>query len=174
MAEITIAPLKVAAEDLALPKAPVPLDGVTLSLAPSGSRYSLRARDGDVLAGALGRALPQKIGESLYGIARLGPDEWYASLPAGDTMPSGDGLPISVVDVSSRALGIIVDGPRAQAVVNSGCPLDLAHIAVGQVRRTLFETVEVLLWRESETRLRLDVWRSFAPWLFHALVASAE
>ena len=174
MADIAIAPLRVAAADLALPTGPVLFDGLRLSLRPAGSRYSLRAREADVLAGVLGRALPQKIGDSLYGLARLGPDEWYASLPAGEILPTGAGLPVSVVDVSSRAVGILVEGQRAQEVVSCGCPLDLARVGVGQVRRTLFETVEVLMWRESETRIRLDVWRSFAPWLFNALVACAE
>jgi sarcosine oxidase subunit gamma len=53
----------------------------------------------------------------------------------------------------------------------SGCPLDLERFAVGRATRTVFETVEVIVWREAADRFRVFVWRSFAPWLWHALKA---
>ena len=143
-----------------------------LSLAGGHARYSMRARDPAVLTQVLGRSLPARIGETEDGIICLGPDEWYAILPGNCDLPRGDGLPVSVVDVSSRALGFVLEGPGALAVLSSGCPLDLARMAPGRATRTVFETVEIVIWRESETRWHVEVWRSFAPWLWHAFLAA--
>jgi sarcosine oxidase subunit gamma len=80
---------------------------------------------------------------------------------------------LSIVDVSSRSLGIIVAGPNAEALISAGCPLDLARMAPGRATRTLFETVEIILIRDSAARFHIEVWRSFAPWLFAALSAAS-
>ena len=169
---IEITPLAVSAADLVVGTAPVSGHDVRLSLAPAAARYSLRARDPATLAGVIGRALPARIGDMQGGIACLGPDEYYALLPAGERVPDGAGLPVSVVDVSDRALGFVVEGTGAAAAIAIGCPLDLDRFAVGRATRTLFETVEIILLREDTTRFRIEVWRSFAPWLWHALVAT--
>lgn len=173
-ATIEIAPLAVTAADLTLPDGPLALGAVTLAPVEAQARYSLRARDAGLLAETLGRALPARIGEVLDDVIRLGPDEWLALLPAGTALPTGAGLPLSVVDVSARAVGFSVEGPGAAALVATGCPLDIERMAVGRATRTLFETVEIVLWRQSETRFRIDCWRSFAPWLWAALVAGAK
>jgi len=170
---LEIAPMKQSAADLALPDAPLSADGVRLALAAEHTRFSLRARDPAVLEGLLGRKLPAKIGESLDGVACLGPDEWVALLPAGTLLPLGEGLPVSVTEVSSRALGFVVEGPRAVELITSGCPLDVAKFPIGRATRTVFETVEIVVWRTGEARFHLEVWRSFAPWLWHALAAAA-
>lgn len=170
---LEIAPMKQSAADLALPDEALSARGVQLSLAGDRARYSLRARDPAVLEGLLGRKLPAKIGETLDGIACLGPDEWYALLTAGTMLPLGEGLPVSVTEVSSRALGFVVEGPRAVELITSGCPLDVAKFPIGRATRTVFETVEIVVWRTGEARFHLEVWRSFAPWLWHALVAAA-
>ena len=170
---LEIAPMATSAADLALPGAPFAAGGVELSLASEQARFSLRARNRAVLEGVLGRALPARIGETLDGIACLGPDEWYALLPAGTVLPLGEGLPVSVTDVSARALGFRIEGARAVELLASGCPLDVAKFANGRATRTVFETVEIVVWRISDTRFHIEVWRSFAPWLWHALVAAA-
>jgi len=146
--------------------------GVRLSLATDLVRYSMRARDPAVLEGVLGHPLPTKIGDTADGVICLGPDEWYVILPDNFDLARGEGLPVSVVDVSSRALGLVLEGPSALAVLSSGCPLDLARLGVGRATRTVFETVEIVVWRESETRWHVEVWRSFAPWLWHAFLAA--
>jgi sarcosine oxidase subunit gamma len=169
---LEIAPLAVSAADLKLGSAPVERPGVKLSLASELVRYSLRARDPAVLAELLGHALPTRIGDTADGIVCLGPDEWYVVLPDNFDLPRGEGLACSVVDVSSRALGFLLEGPSADAVLASGCPLDLARIAPGRATRTVFETVEIVIWRTSETRWHIEVWRSFAPWLWHAFLAA--
>ena len=169
---VEIAPMAVSAADLKLGTEPVEAPGVRLSLAADLVRYSLRARDPSVLEGVLGHKLPTKIGDTSGGIACLGPDEWYALLPEGTKLPLGESVPVSVVDVSSRALGFVLEGPSALAVLSSGCPLDLTLMSVGRATRTVFETVEIVVWRESETRWHVEVWRSFATWLWHAFLAA--
>jgi sarcosine oxidase subunit gamma len=144
-----------------------------LELAPPALRLSLRARDPDLLSRESGLALPTRIGHFKDGVARLGPDEWLAILPENAEVGSGAGHPVSIVDVSSRSLGIIVAGPNAAEVIGAGCPLDLARMTPGRATRTLFETVEIILIRESEARFHIEVWRSFAPWLFAALSAAS-
>ncbi len=148
--------------------------GVTLSAAAPMRRYALRARDPALLATVIGHALPTKIGATLAGIACLGPDEYYARLPTDLVLADGAGQSVSVVDVSARAVGIVLEGPRAVDVLAAGCPLDLANWPVGRTSRTIFETVEIIVAREADTRWHVDVWRSFSPWLWAALSAAAS
>jgi sarcosine oxidase subunit gamma len=148
--------------------------GVTISAAVPMRRYSLRARDPEVLATVIGRALPANIGEAEGEIACLGPDEFYARLPVDAILADGAGQPVSVVDISARAVGIVLEGERAIDVLATGCPLDLGNWPVGRTSRTIFETVEIIIAREAETRWHVDVWRSFAPWLWAALWAAGS
>ena len=133
----------------------------------------MRARDPAVLAAVIGRALPAKIGESEGGIACLGPDEFYARLPVDTILPDSAGQPVSVVDISARAVGIVIERECAVDVLAAGCPLDLANWPVGRTSRTIFETVEIIVAREAEMRWHVEVWRSLAPWLWAAFLAAA-
>lgn len=151
----------------------VALPGVSISAAEPMRRYSLRARDPAMLAAVIGHALPPRIGQTKGGIACLGPDEFYARLPIYACLPDGAGQPVSIVDISARALGITLEGERAIDVLAAGCPLDLARFAIGRTTRTIFETVEIVVTREAEVRWHVEVWRSFAPWLWQALSAAA-
>ena len=169
---VEIAPLKVAAIDLAVGTEHAGhIDGlpVTLALATPRVRLSLRARDSDALSSAIGRALPDRIGTHADGVTRLGPDEWYALLPEGTPVPDATGQLVSVVDVSARAVGFTVMGPGALAALMRGCPLDLAAFTPGRATRTLFETVEVQIWMLAPGEYHVEVWRSFAPWLWHSI-----
>lgn len=168
---IAIPPLAVAGTDLVLETHAVLPRGVTLALEEMGSRWSLRARKAEALAAVIGRAVPTRIGETLDGLVCLGPDEWLADLPAGASLPDGAGQPVSVVDIAARGVVIRVAGANAARVLAAGCPLDLERFAVGRATRTVFETVEVIVWREGADLFRVFVWRSFAPWLWHALKA---
>jgi len=169
---VEIAEIAVSAAELKLGTEPVQGEGVRLSHADGKVRYSMRARDPKVLEGVLDRDVPKTIGDTDAGIACLGPDEWYVVLPDNFDLARGEGLPVSVVDVSSRALGLVLEGPGALAVLSSGCPLDLAKMGVGRATRTVFETVEIVVWREGEERWHIEVWRSFATWLWHAFLAA--
>ena len=156
-----------------LPGDTITEERVSISASADMARYSLRGRDAAVLAAAIGRELPTGIGGCVNGIMQLGPDEFYALLPAGEALPLGEGQPVSVVDVSSRAVGIVVEGPGAAELIMSGCPLDLSKMAPGRATRTIYETTEIIVLRESETRFRIDVWRSFATWLWASLAGAA-
>ena len=137
------------------------------------ARYSLRARDAALLGKTLGRKLPGKIGVWQDEVLCLGPDEWLLRAPAGTVVPLGEGQPLAVVDVSERALTLVVEGPRAHDVLSAGCPRDLGKLTVGEGRRTVFEGVEIVLLRTGEHRYEVDVWRSFAEWLHLALTTAA-
>lgn len=148
--------------------------GVSISLAAPMQRHSLRARNAEHLESLLEVKLPRKIGASEGGIACLGPDEWFLRAEAGATIPTADGLPVAITDVSERSICLVVEGPRAAELLMSGCPLDLDNFAVGRATRTIYETVEIILIRENEDRFHVEVWRSFAGWLWAALTAAAS
>ena len=102
----------------------------------------------------------------------LGPDEWLLLAPekerAGIEQAFGTiAEPHALVDVSHRNLGLTVEGPAAAVVLNSGCPLDLdlSAFPIGMCTRTIFDKAEIVLWRTGEQVFRLEVWRSFAPYV---------
>lgn len=157
-----------------VPMEPFVTSGVTISLAPPMARYSLRARQGQALETLLGVKVPKKIGSTAGGIACLGPDEWLLRAPAGTPIPIGAGLAVSVTDVSERSVCLIVEGLRAAETLMSGCPQDMDVFAIGTARRTIYETVEIILIREAEDLFHVEVWRSFADWLWTALTNAAS
>jgi sarcosine oxidase subunit gamma len=157
-----------------VPTEPFAANGVTISLAPPMARYSLRARQGQALETLLGVKVPKKIGATEGGIACLGPDEWLMRAEVGITIPKGAGLSVSVTEVSERSICLIIEGPKAAQLIMSGCPQDLDAFPVGRASRTIFETVEIVLIREAEDRFNVEVWRSFASWLWAALAAAAS
>ena len=157
-----------------VPAAPAEFAGVTITLGAPLARWSLRGRDPTALAKAVGHKVPARIGGTAGGVLCLGPDEWLLRLPEGSSIPATDGLPLSVVDISERAVSLVLEGPRAIEVLSSGAPRDLSKFAIGYGSRTIFETLEIVLIREGEERWSVEVWRSFAPWLHLALVTAAS
>jgi sarcosine oxidase, subunit gamma len=157
-----------------VPATPFVADGVTISLAPPMARFSLRARQGQALETLLDVKVPKKIGGTEGSIACLGPDEWLMRAPVRTTVPIGTGLAVAVTDVSERSVCLIVDGPQAARLIMSGCPQDLDIFPVGKASRTIYETVEIILIREAEDRYHVEVWRSFAAWLWTALTEAAS
>ncbi|TDL86887.1 sarcosine oxidase subunit gamma [Meridianimarinicoccus aquatilis] len=143
------------------------------------ARFSLRAGQGDVTAisEALDLALPTKIGQRTKAGATeamcLGPDEWVIIAPDSEAVRLEsactaiyDQAPHSLTAISDREITVRIDGPRAADLLTLGCPRDLDAILPNEGRRTVFDGVTVVLWRDAEQEFRLDVWRSFAP---HAL-----
>ncbi|WP_334063011.1 sarcosine oxidase subunit gamma [Limimaricola cinnabarinus] len=140
------------------------------------ARFSLRLREKHraALAQALGLDLPQRVGDVARAGARaalcLGPDEWLIHAPEAEAeaiAAAGAGAyadaPHSLVEISDREITYAVTGPAAQALLTIACPRDLDRLAKGRAIRTVFDTAQVVLWRDGEDAFRLDVWRSFAP-----------
>ncbi len=112
----------------------------------------------------------------------LGPDEWLLIAPEGQQGLSDrlaralEGRAHSLVEVSHRQVGLLVHGDAATTLLASGCPLDLAERAfpVGMCTRTVLAKAEVVLWRTGPGEFRLEVWRSFAPYVTQFLAESAR
>ncbi len=99
----------------------------------------------------------------------LGPDEWL--LLGFSVVETG----FAVVDISHRQLGFRLHGTHAATLLAAGVPLDLdlAAFPVGMCTRTLFDKAEIVLWRTGATAWRIEVQRSFAPYLREMLAAVA-
>lgn len=145
-----------------------------ITIAPDVKRYNIRGRDPALIEATTGLDLPRVIGETKGDVAMLGPDEWLALLPPDRVLPLCAEHPLSIVDVSDRQIGVIVEGAAAIDILSAGCPLDLALWPIGRGSRTIFELVEVVIIREGVQRFRLEVWRSFAPWLIAALETASN
>ncbi|HEX9168515.1 MAG TPA: sarcosine oxidase subunit gamma family protein [Roseiarcus sp.] len=172
-------------EGLALPTGP----RFALAEAPPAARFVLRGGEGARIACgmAFGAEPPSRLGPAGEGVGRaslwLGPDEWLMIADGADPPPLGemlesvlDGTTHSLVDVSHRQIGLIASGPAAARVINAGCPLDLdlGAFPSGMATRTLFDKVEIVLWRRAATTFHVEVWRSFAPHVAASLIEAAR
>jgi sarcosine oxidase subunit gamma len=161
----------------------------TLSEAAPAARFVLRGSEAvRVSCGmAFGAELPSRLGGAGEGAGRaalwLGPDEWLLVANSADAADIGatldsvlEGTAHSLVDVSHRQVGLSASGPAAARVLNAGCPLDLDLKAfpVGFATRTVFDKVEIVLWRRAETTFHVEIWRSFAPFLAGSLAEAAR
>ena len=167
---------------------PAPVAGVALAAAPAAARFLLRGGEAVEPAGkAFGVAVPvAPCRANAVGVRAalwLGPDEWL--LIAEETDPEAiqsslrtalAGSAHSLVDISHRQAGLILRGAHAAQLLNCGVPLDLSPQAfpVGAVARTIFDKAEIVLWRNDADSFRLEVWRSFAPYVCSLLEAARE
>lgn len=151
------------------------------------ARFSLRVTDGNIALAskAFGCDLPRTIGATSDSGARLalclGPDEWQllAPLDGRDAIEAKFAalypkMPHSLVDVSHREVGIVVEGTGATLALRSACPLDLRDMAVATVTRTVFDKAQIILFREGENRFRIEVWQSFADHVWGILQAAGR
>jgi len=162
-------------------------EGNGISLVPAGpaSRISLRAPEESVtgLSSVLGIKLPRKSKTSAATGPRsalwLGPDEWLViDDEKGDLagICAKAGVLHSAVDISHRNVGILVSGPRAEEVLNAGCPQDLSpsRFPAGAASRTVFGKAEIVLLRKSDTAFRVECWRSFSDYVWNLLEKAAR
>jgi len=163
-------------------------DRVKGIVAPFASRWILRggAEASQAVGAAFGATPPlaplRAAAQGARAALWLGPDEWL--LIAEDDEPSLGaaveaalaGLPHSLVDVSHRQCAIELAGPGVARLLNAGVALDLDPEAfpVGMVTRTLLLKAEITLWRREAERFRLEVARSFTPYVAAILNASAR
>ncbi|MDE3176138.1 MAG: sarcosine oxidase subunit gamma family protein [Pseudomonadota bacterium] len=167
---------------------PTPVAGVELTAASAATRLLLRGADAVAKAGeAFGVAIPtipcrsNAVGDraALW----LGPDEWLLIAPEAESAARiakleaalGD-VHHSLVDISHRQTALTVEGKGAERLLNAGVPLDLSLAAfpVGAVTRTIFEKTEIILWRQQSESFRVEVWRSFAPYVRALLEAARD
>ncbi len=154
-------------------------------LAPT-ARFLLRVRNAHFaqLSTALALALPKQVGEIAQAGNRaalcLGPDEWLLTAPEGEARYISDAAagvyaaaPHALVEISDREITLRVHGPAARELLAMNCSRDLDRLAPGRATRTLFDTAQVVLWRDRSDDFRLDVWRSFAPHV-RALLQTGE
>lgn len=150
--------------------------GCTVRERAPATRISLRvgASERDVVAAAAGVPLPERIGSRAVSGGRsalcLGPDEWVLVTDEADSGPLSTALdeaaarvPMSAVEVSDREITLALEGPDVLDLLATGCPLDLSGMPVGGGTRTVFDTVQVVLTRETDDRFDLTIWRSFSP-----------
>jgi sarcosine oxidase subunit gamma len=108
----------------------------------------------------------------------VAPDrEWGDGVAVGrDVTAALRGKSAALVDVSHRNVGFIVEGPRAADLLNAGYPLDLDITAfpVDMCARTLLCKAEIVLWRTAPSTFRLEVWRSFMPYVAGVLREAAR
>ncbi len=104
----------------------------------------------------------------------LGPDEWLLLAPEEALADVSGALEKSLseeahalVDISHRQDAIIVTGPEAAWLLNSGIPIDLHPTAfpVGTVSRTLFHKAPVMLWRVGPETFVVEAWGSFMDYV---------
>ena len=149
---------------------------VRVALLPPVARFSLRAATPEqkALSKALGVPLPAKIGQcgrkGDIEILCLGPDEWTIIAPeyqAGTITDACAAIyaktPHSLTEISDREVTVHITGPKASDLITIGCPRDLDQLPTGEARRTVFDGVSAVLWRDGDQDYRLDLWRSFAP-----------
>jgi heterotetrameric sarcosine oxidase gamma subunit len=141
-----------------------------LEALPPATRLIIRG-DATALA-ALGLPLPATCRAIACGdgsLLWLGPDE-FLLIAADNNVPSGP----NTIDVSHRDTALTVSGPRAAWVINAFCALDLHERAfpVGMCTRTVFGKAEIVLWRTAPDTFRIEVARSFAPYLWACLEAA--
>lgn len=113
----------------------------------------------------------------------LGPDEFLLLAPAdaldeitGALTAALGSQPHSLVDVSHRQVGLAVQGPRAEWLLEAQCPLplNLRDFPVGMCTRTIFGKAEIVLWRTAATAFHLEVWRSFSRYVAELLAEVAR
>jgi sarcosine oxidase subunit gamma len=157
---------------------------VSFAMLPPAARLAVRGGEtaATLIGMGFGLALPRAVCRAATDGTRsalwLGPDEWLLIAPKGEEQALMKKIagalgsePASVVDVSDRNLAIAVRGPKATEALNGFNSLDLdpAAFPVGMCTRTLFGKAETVLWRTGAETFRIEVWRSFAPYVLGCL-----
>ena len=163
---------------------------VTLTDAGPCARFVLRG--GGAAALAAGMALDLDMPREAYGSVRddagravlwLGPEEWLILAPEDSARTlekklatALNDLAHALMDVGHRDAALIVRGYDAAAVINAGCPLDLDPSAfpVGACARTLLAKAEIVVWRTGAEEFRIEMGRSFAPYVVGLLQQAAR
>ena len=159
-------------------------EATTVTLLADATRFIVRGGDAAIsaMSSAVGVEFPRLACHAAEEGSRaalwLGPDEWLLLAP--DTERNALELyltsvttvtPGSAVDISDRQVGVALAGPHAADALTAFMPLDLDPVAfpVGMCTRTIFGKAEIVLWRRGPHAFRIEVWRSFAPYVLACL-----
>lgn len=135
--------------------------------------------------GALGLALPamrrvSQGGEGLS-LAWMSPDELLlicsyegAEAIAQSLSTALAGQHALVINVSDARALFTIEGPRAQEVLMKLAPVDFAHLADDEIRRTRAAQVAVAFWRSTPDRFSLICFRSVASYMMGLLEVSSR
>ncbi len=164
---------------------PAPEAAVHLAERRLVGKLNLHADPGDgalmkAFEGALGYHLPLAAnttsGEGKRGALWLGPDEWLITVPEGQEnalfsalATAGDGHHVALNDVSDARTILTLAGPRARAVLEKGCSLDLHPRAfqTGDCAGTLLARAAILLHQTGDApAYDIHVAWSFAAYLW--------
>lgn len=162
-------------------------DAVSLAVLPPVARFNLRIAPSDLAMAskAFGLELPAKIGQGAQKGDRtaycIGPDEWLLHAAEADQaaiVSSFDAdraeTPHSLTAISDRELTIGITGPAAIDLLSIACPIDLARLAVGCAKRTVFDYAQIVLIRDADDAFRIEVWRSYFPHVHGLLEIGAK
>lgn len=158
--------------------------GASLAILPDAAKFVFRGRAPSFASAgeAFGVDLPQTANRFNKTGKRkaywLGPDEWLLEAPEespdelfAELSSKLAAQSCSLVDVSHRSDALAISGPKSAYVLNHGCPLDLAEsqFPVGMCARTILAKAPILLSRPERDTFHIDVWRSFAPYVWSLL-----
>lgn len=178
--------VKISAERIARHQSKVSVTPfVSLQPKAAMTRLNLRAPEASqaALTKALGLSLPTKPKHSTEKKGRhalwLGPDEWLILDEAeADLMAATSKAKVfhSATDISHRNVAFDLKGEDAEACLGSGCPQDLrlSTFPVGACSRTICGKAEIVLYRVAEDHFHVEVWQSFAEYLFDLLDEAAR
>lgn len=164
----------------------IAVNSTLLRPAPFADRLSVRVapENRKKLEKILEISLPEQPSTSVSKGTRsalwLGPDEWLIlDEKEGSLAPLANKpqkFACSLVDVSDRNTAIKVSGRHAVETLNCGNPSDLRNEAfpIGKCTRTILGKAEIILWRTSDNGYRVEVWRSFADYVWKYLADSAK
>lgn len=163
--------------------------GTDFAVLPDAAKLVFRGRAAAVAAasGAFGVELPRTACRFAKAGNRaaywLGPDEWMLHATGEDPAPIASQLEASlsqvshsIVDISHRSDAFSISGAHCEFILNHGCPLDLSIEAfpVGMCTRTILENASILLSRPAPQIFHVDVWRSFAPYVWEFLAEACR
>lgn len=152
------------------------VEGCALAGLPRMVRLVVQGRVAalDAAAASLGLEAPPpmlRVASGIGGSAlRLGPFELLI-LPTWEARAGLDAalapVPHSLVEVSDRNVGFLLEGARAADILAGLCPLDfaLSSFPVGMVTRTLLDKADAMVWRTDAHSFHVEVWRSFGPYV---------
>ncbi|WP_323042130.1 sarcosine oxidase subunit gamma [Gemmobacter sp.] len=158
---------------------------VTVAEAPPVGMITLRCR-GDVSAALAALDLPVPARRRIEtgaggGIAWMSPDEWLILLPrarvAGALATLGtalDGVPHLAADVSDARAVLWLEGDRVREVLAKACPVDIAVMEPGEVRRTRAAQIAVAFWMIDDRTAEVICFRSVAHYALDLFVTLAR